>query len=111
MCGQAVEERRVWLERHLHQAAERLGADLSGDEVVNTYDMRSAGSRATEPDGTEVWLRVVLSVPDYQPACRWDGNRDANTITGVPKPQVLGWQTGMTPPPTGAATCCCAAKS
>ncbi|MGH3915536.1 MAG: hypothetical protein ACRDTC_19330, partial [Pseudonocardiaceae bacterium] len=73
------------------QGAERLGTGLSGDEVVNTYDMRSAGSRATEQDGTQVWLRVVLSVPDYQPACRWDGNIDANTITGVPKPRVLRW--------------------
>lgn len=89
--AKAVEERRVWLEGHLHQAAERLGADLSGDHVVNTYDMRSAGRRATEQDGTEVWLRVVLSVPDYQPACRWDGNTAANTVTGVPKPRVLRW--------------------
>ncbi|MGQ0778711.1 MAG: hypothetical protein ACT4NY_30575 [Pseudonocardiales bacterium] len=89
--AKAVEERRVWLEGHLHQAAERLGTDLSGDNVVNTYDMRSAGSRATEQDGTEVWLRVVLSVPDYQPACRWDGNIAANTVTGVPKPRVLRW--------------------
>ncbi|MGH3912357.1 MAG: hypothetical protein ACRDTC_02935, partial [Pseudonocardiaceae bacterium] len=56
----AVEERRVWLQGHLRQGAERLGTGLSGDEVVNTYDMRSAGSRATEQDGTQVWLRVVL---------------------------------------------------
>lgn len=89
--AKAVEERRAWLEGHLHHAAEHLGADLAGDKVVNTYDMRSAGSRATEQDGTEVWLRVVLSVPDYQPACRWDGNIDANAITGVPKPRVLRW--------------------
>jgi len=54
MWPKPVEERRVWLEGHLHQAADRLGADLSGSEVVNTYDMRSAGSRATEQVGTEV---------------------------------------------------------
>ncbi|MGH3938534.1 MAG: hypothetical protein ACRDTG_07835 [Pseudonocardiaceae bacterium] len=29
--------------------------------------------------------------PDYQPACRWDGNVAANALTGVPKPQVLRW--------------------
>jgi len=85
----AVEERRCWLHRRLVDAAERFGVELSG-EAVNTYDMRSVGSRAW--DGLRrVWLRVVLDDPDYQPACRWDGNVAANTITGVPKPQVLRW--------------------
>lgn len=85
----AVEERRLWLHRHLVDAAERFDMELSG-AAVNTYDMRSVGSRAW--DGQRmVWLRVVLDDPDYQPACRWDGNVTANAITGVPKPQVLRW--------------------
>lgn len=58
--------------------------------VVNTYDMRSAGTKARD-DRTDVWLRVVFEDPDYQPACRWDGNVEANSIQGVPKPRVLWW--------------------
>ena len=85
----AVEERRRWLHRHLVGAAARFGAELSG-EAVNTYDMRSVGSRAW--DGRRmVWLRVVLDDPDYQPACRWEGNVAANALTNVPKPHVLHW--------------------
>lgn len=53
--------------------------------------MRSAGSRALDDDLGEVWLRVVFEDPDYQPACRWEGNVEANAIHGVPKPQVLRW--------------------
>ncbi len=85
----AVEERRAWLQGQLEAAAPRFGVDLVGD-VVNTYDMRSAGARAREGDH-DVWIRVVVEDPDYQPACRWDGNVAANSIRGVPKPQVLRW--------------------
>jgi hypothetical protein len=85
----AVEERRVWLQGHLETAADKLRVRAVG-RVVNTYDMRSAGTKAR--DGrTDVWLRVVFEDPDYQPACRWDGNVEANSIQGVPKPHVLRW--------------------
>ncbi len=85
----AVEQRRVWLQGQLDAAAARFGVELAG-EAVNTYDMRSAG--ATARDGyRDVWLRVVVEEPDYQPACRWDGNVEANSIRGVPKPEVLRW--------------------
>lgn len=85
----AIEERRLWLHQHLVSAAGRFGVKLSGN-VVNTYDMRSAGSRVWDGERT-AWLRVVLDDPDYQPACQWDGNIAANAIAGVPKPQVLRW--------------------
>lgn len=85
----AVEQRRVWLQRQLEAAAPRFGVELVG-EAVNTYDMRSAGARAREADH-DVWLRVVVEDRDYQPACRWDGNVEANSILGVPKPHVLRW--------------------
>jgi hypothetical protein len=85
----AVEQRRVWLLGQLEAAAPRLGVELSG-EVVNTYDMRSAGAKAREGN-EDVWLRVVVEDRDYQPACRWDGNVEANSIRGVPKPEVLRW--------------------
>lgn len=86
---QAVEERRVWLLGQLKAAAPRFGLELVG-EVVNTYDMRSAGATARDGD-RDVWLRVVVEDPDYQPACRWNGNVEANAIRGVPKPEVLQW--------------------
>jgi hypothetical protein len=85
----AVEQRRAWLQDQLEAAAPRFGVELVA-EVVNTYDMRSAGATALEGDH-EVWMRVVVEDPDYQPACRWDGNVVANSISGVPKPQVLRW--------------------
>jgi phosphotransferase family enzyme len=86
---QAVEERRVWLLGQLEAAAPRFGVELVG-EVVNTYDMRSAGATARDGD-RDVWLRVVVEDPDYQPACRWNGNVEANAIRDVPKPEVLRW--------------------
>ncbi|WP_156893751.1 aminoglycoside phosphotransferase [Actinokineospora enzanensis] len=58
---------------------------------MNTYDMRSAGTVASDGDA-DVWLRVVVEDLDYQPACRWEGNVEANAITGVPKPRVLRWK-------------------
>lgn len=85
----AVEERRIWLWGQLDAAATRFGVELAGD-VVNTYDMRSAGAVARDGD-RDVWLRVVVEDPDYQPACRWNGNVEANAIRGVPKPTVLRW--------------------
>lgn len=85
----AVEEQRVWLQGHLNVAAGKFGLRLEGD-IVNTYDMRSAGSRALD-NGSDVWLRVVFENPVYQPACRWEGNVEANAIRGVPKPEVLRW--------------------
>lgn len=87
----AVEEQRVWLRRQLDVAAEKLDVKLIGDEIVNTYDVRSAGTRACSGE-SEVWLRVVFESPSYQPACRWDGNVEANALHGVPKPALLRWE-------------------
>lgn len=85
----AVEQRRVWLQGQLDAAAVRFGVELTG-EAVNTFDMRSAGATARDGD-QDVWLRVVVEDPDYQPACRWDGNVAASSIRDVPKPEVLRW--------------------
>jgi hypothetical protein len=85
----AVEERRVWLLGQLQAAAPQFDLELVG-EVVNTYDMRSAGATARNGDN-DVWLRVVVEDRDYEPACRWNGNVEANAILGVPKPEVLRW--------------------
>lgn len=87
----AVEERRLWLLDRLNEAATRLNVVPVDSDVVNTYDMRSAGVVAHDQD-RDVWLRVVTEDPDYQPACRWDGNVDANAIQGVPKPEVLRFE-------------------
>lgn len=87
---QAVEERRLWLLDQLAAAAARVDVEVLDGDVVNTYDMRSAGTVARDGD-VDVWLRVVMEDPDYQPACRWDGNVASNAIKGVPKPDVLRW--------------------
>lgn len=86
---QAVAERRTWLDIQLQAAAQRLGTKVLGP-VVNTFEMRSAGALARYDDA-DVWLRVQVSDPMYEPACRWSGNVEANEIVGVPKPQVLRW--------------------
>lgn len=87
--AKAVEERRVWLLSQIEAAAPRFGVELVG-EVMNTFDMRSAGALARRGD-RDVWLRVVVEDRDYEPACRWNGNVEANAIRGVPKPRVLRW--------------------
>jgi hypothetical protein len=86
----AIEEQRSWLRQQLAVAATKLDVEVQGD-IVHTYDVRSAGSRARDGD-TDVWLRVVFENPVYQPACRWEGNVEANAISGVPKPTVVRWQ-------------------
>jgi hypothetical protein len=86
----AVEEQRAWLRGQLDVAADKLDVEPVG-EVVNTYDVRSAGARAWSGE-TEVWLRVVFESADYLPACRWEGNVEANAIHGVPKPTVVRWE-------------------
>jgi hypothetical protein len=86
----AIEEQRSWLAQQLAVAATKLDVEIQGD-IINTYDVRSAGSRARDGD-SDVWLRVVFENPVYQPACRWEGNVEANAIHGVPKPTVLRWQ-------------------
>lgn len=85
----AVEQRRVWLDTQLDEAATALAVTVAG-EPVNTFDMRSAGAVARDESG-DVWLRVVLEDTDYEPVCRWDGNVTANSIHGVAKPAVLRW--------------------
>ncbi|MBB1153537.1 aminoglycoside phosphotransferase [Amycolatopsis dendrobii] len=84
----AVEERRVWLGKQLDVAAMTFDVSLIG-QPVNTFDMRSAGAVAHDESDADVWLRVVVEDPDYEPACRWDGNLAANSILGVAKPTVL----------------------
>lgn len=96
---QAVERRRLWLLDRLRTAATLLRVDLAEDvAAVNTYDMRSAGAVA-EQQGQAVWLRVVVEDLDYQPACRWNGNLEANAIAGVPKPRVLNHTDWTAPGP------------
>jgi hypothetical protein len=58
----AVEEQRAWLRGQLDVAAHKLDVTPVG-EVVNTYDVRSAGARAWSGE-TEVWLRVVFESAD-----------------------------------------------
>ena len=86
----AVDRRRAWLADHLDAAARRLHVTRSDERVVNTYDMRSAGTVVHDGDST-AWLRIVVEDTDYQPASRWEGNVEANAIQGVPKPTVLRW--------------------
>jgi hypothetical protein len=87
---QAVEQRRRWLDTQLAVSAGEFDLTVTGT-VTNTYDLRSAGASAVDETGVPVWLRVVVEDPDYQPACRWDGNVEANAIRDVPKPVVLRW--------------------
>ncbi len=98
---EAVEQRRLWLLDQLAEAAARFRVALADDvanTAVNTFDMRSAGTVA-KYEGHRVWLRVVVEDRDYQPACRWDGNIEANAIHDVPKPVVQRYTDRTEPGP------------
>ncbi|WP_215545047.1 hypothetical protein [Amycolatopsis sp. CA-230715] len=85
-----IEDRRRWLDGKIARDSAEFGVTIEGATVI-PYDTRSIGAPVVDGDGTRLWLRVVVEDPDYQPACRWDGDVEANAIEGVPKPVVLRW--------------------
>ncbi|MGI5507402.1 aminoglycoside phosphotransferase [Lentzea sp. CA-135723] len=71
----------------LRTVAVRFGLTITGRPIYG-WRYRSAGAVATTRDGTRRWLRVGTERErDLGPF--WTGTLDANTITGIAKPEVL----------------------
>jgi len=79
-----------WMRGNLTRAATRFGLTITGDATFG-WRLRSITAPARDPQGRPRWLRVTTEQSRWLDAARemWDGNLDANAITGVPKPRVL----------------------
>jgi hypothetical protein len=77
-----------WMRGNLGHAATHFGLTLTGEPVFG-WRLRTIGSRAHGADKPR-WLRVVSEFPEWANGDTWTGNTDANTLTGIPKPRVLG---------------------
>ncbi len=84
-----------WMRGNLDRAARHFALTVTGSPVFG-WRLRSIGARATGTHGSR-WLRVVSDYPQWASGDGWTGNSDANTLTGIPKPRVLGmteWDDG-----------------
>jgi hypothetical protein len=77
-----------WMRRNLDHAAAHFGLALS-DEPVFGWRLRTIGAPASGAQGS-CWLRVISEFPEWALGDTWTGNADANTLTDIPKPRVLG---------------------
>ena len=76
-------------QRHnLARAAEHFELVITGAPSFG-WRLRSISAPAVGRHGPR-WLRVVSEEPQWAQGDGWSGNADANEITGVAKPQVLG---------------------
>jgi hypothetical protein len=75
----------------LEAGARDLGCVLTGP-IRSGWGDRTAGAPATR-SGEPCWVRVVGENPYWirDDPTFWNGNLDANAISGVPKPTVLAW--------------------
>jgi len=82
---------RTWLTDAFAKAAANACATPLGLPVFGWND-RSMSSRVAT-SRSEQWLRLVVEQQSWAGGDFWTGNRDANVITGVAKPSVLGhWE-------------------
>lgn len=77
----------AWMRGNLARAAEHFNLTVSGEPVYG-WRLRSISAPVVSPEG-ERWLRVVSQEPEWAFGDHWTGTVDANTITGIRKPQVL----------------------
>ncbi|MBV9013550.1 MAG: phosphotransferase [Pseudonocardiales bacterium] len=77
-----------WMRLNLDRAADHFGLTLTGQSVFG-WRLRTIGAPAAGGEGP-VWLRVVTEFPEWAHGDTWTGNTDANTLTGITKPQVIG---------------------
>ncbi|MFI0776279.1 aminoglycoside phosphotransferase [Streptomyces sp. NPDC021212] len=86
---------RLWMHQNLEYAADHFHLRITGEPVFG-WRYRSISAPANSPEGPR-WLRVVSEQPQWAHGRGWTGNADANTLSGLPKPHVLGvheWQEG-----------------
>ncbi|MEV6160268.1 aminoglycoside phosphotransferase [Nonomuraea sp. NPDC052129] len=86
---------RAFLRRILTEGSNRLGVILAGDPVFGWHD-RTIGS-ASRSEGDRFWLRATAEHRDWAHGPAWTGNRDAASISDVPKPTLIArteWDEG-----------------
>ena len=79
---------RGFLRRILAEGGERLGVPVAGAAVFSWRD-RTIGAPAAR-DGDRYWLRATGEHHDWAGGDSWTGCRDANALTGIPRPELLG---------------------
>lgn len=90
------EQHRAMMRAALYAAAEHFSLTPTGSSVFGWND-RTIGVKATTNGGEVVWLRVASELSTWAYGEFWDGNKDATSIRGVPKPdvaRVLDWGCG-----------------
>lgn len=78
----------AWMRQNLDRAAEHFAVRVVGEPVLG-WRQRSIGAAVLGAEGPR-WLRVVSEEIRWADGDWWTGNADANAITGVRKPRVLG---------------------
>lgn len=79
---------REWMRLNLNRAASHFGLVVAREPVFG-WRLRSIGAEAAGPEG-RCWLRVVSERPQWAGGHAWTGNADANLLSGIPKPRLLG---------------------
>jgi hypothetical protein len=87
---------RPFLRRILAEGAQRLGATLDGDPVFGWCD-HTIGAPALK-DGARRWLRATGELEEWAGEDAWTGNQDAGSLTGIPRPLVIGRVDWKEPP-------------
>lgn len=78
----------AWMRSNLSRAAAHFDLTTVGEPVFG-WRLRSISARAEGFEGPR-WLRVVSQEPEWAHGDHWTGTKEANAITGIAKPQVLG---------------------
>ncbi|MFR9727618.1 aminoglycoside phosphotransferase [Saccharopolyspora sp. MS10] len=78
----------AWMRENLDRAAEHFEVSVVGEPVFG-WRSRSIGAAVLGPAGPR-WLRLASEETRWAEGDWWTGNADANAITGVRKPRVLG---------------------
>jgi hypothetical protein len=79
---------RGFLLRILDEGASRLGVAVAGKPVFG-WRGRTIGACAAR-DGELFWLRATGELRKWAGGPAWTGSRDANALTGIPRPEFLG---------------------
>jgi hypothetical protein len=77
------------MRQNLALAAAHFGLTVASEPTFG-WRIRSVGAAAQDSDGRRFWLRVVSEYVEWAGGDIWTGNLDANVITGVAKPLVIG---------------------
>lgn len=93
----------TWMTTVWHAGAERLGVEPAGAPVPSASG-NVIGGPVTHR-GETVWLRVAPFIEDAMDLEPWRGTRDAATLTGIRKPELLDSTEWTYPDPVPVPVC------